>query len=145
VYALSEAGRRRFAEFPSITADDGYVRIQFTAGERQTLSHVQSTVFAPRTIKDLILIRTRAYYGTNELARQFTDLWKNRGESNHRAIIGLWAFPSLWPQLSIYTYVNLVARCKAAARLRRASLHWERDNTSRNVAASADISGEAPL
>lgn len=38
VYALSESGRRRFGEFPSLTADDGYVRIQFREDERETLS-----------------------------------------------------------------------------------------------------------
>ena len=71
VYALSDAGRRRFSEFPNVTADDGYVRIQFKPHERETLDDVRSIVFAPRTIKDLILIRARAYFGTRELARRF--------------------------------------------------------------------------
>ena len=86
VYALSQAGRRRFDDFPNITADDGYVRIQFKPEERQTLMSANSIVFAPRTIKDLILVRTRAYYGTIELARRFPDLWNNSGERNHRTI-----------------------------------------------------------
>ena len=64
VYALSEVGRRRFTEFPNVTADDIYVRIQFKPEERETLALVTSTVFAPRTIRQLIAVRTRVYYGT---------------------------------------------------------------------------------
>src|SRR5262245_59076669 len=61
VYALSEAGRRRFAQFPDVIADDAYVRLQFKPEERETLPFVKSTVFAPRTIQQLIAVRTRIY------------------------------------------------------------------------------------
>ena len=142
VYALSQVGRRRFGPFPNITADDGYVRIQFAPEERQTLGDVNSIVFAPRTIKELILIRTRAYYGTAELARRFPHLWKNRGESNPRTIISLCAFPLLWPKLLVYSCVNIIARYRVAARTRTASFRWERDNTSRSATASTDIPGD---
>ena len=37
VYALSERGRSRFAEFPNLIADDMYVRVQFKPYERETL------------------------------------------------------------------------------------------------------------
>jgi glycosyltransferase involved in cell wall biosynthesis len=145
VYALSDAGRRRFGEFPNITADDGYVRIQFKPEERETLASANSIVFAPRTIKDLILIRTRAYYGTYELARRFPDLWSNRGESNHKSVASLLGSPSLWLKLLIYCYVNIAARYKATARLYTASFLWERDHTSRNAATAApDIQGTQP-
>ena len=63
VYALSEAGRRRFGQFPDVMADDTYVRLQFKPAERETLPCVKSTVFAPRTIPRLIAVRTRAYRG----------------------------------------------------------------------------------
>ena len=146
VYALSEAGRRRFGKFPNVTADDGYVRIQFRPEERQTLVDVKSIVFAPRTIKDLILIRTRAYYGTYELARRFPDLWNNRGKSNHGAVARLWGSPLLWPKLLVYCYVNIMARYNAIARFRTASFLWERDNTSRSAGATgSDIPGDQPL
>ena len=135
VYALSDAGRRRFDEFPNVTADDGYVRIQFKPDERETLVHAHSIVFAPRTIKDLILIRIRAYLGTTELARRFPDLWKNRGESNHKTVVRLLSYPSLWPNLLVYYYVNILARFKAVTRIHAANSLWERDNTSRNPVA----------
>ena len=137
VYALSHAGRRRFGEFPNVAADDSYVRIQFTPKERETLAYVNSTVFAPRMIKDLILIRTRAYYGTLELARRCPDLWDNVGERNHRSVVGLLKSPSLWPKLIVYCYVNIMARYKAVARFRTANFHWERDNSSRDASVAA--------
>ena len=58
VYALSEAGRKRFARFPNIVADDMYVRVHFKAEERATLKSVKSRVFPPRTIKQLIAVRS---------------------------------------------------------------------------------------
>ena len=140
VYALSSVGRHRFGEFPDVTADDGYVRIQFKSGERQTLGDANSIVFAPRTIRELILIRTRAYYGTIELARRYPDLWNNKGESNHKTVVHLLRLPLLWPKLLVYCCVNIVARYKAIARFRTASFLWERDDSSRRVATMSDIS-----
>ena len=137
VYALSERGRSRFKEFPKLTADDGYVRVQFKPEERETLALVSSVVFAPRTMKDLILVRTRAHYGTFELAHLFSDLWRNRGESNHKILRALFRYPSLWPNLLVYCYVNIIARHKAKARFRSKNFVWERDNTSRGAVAMA--------
>ncbi len=146
VYALSYAGRRRFGEFPNLTADDGYVRIQFAPKERETLACVNSTVFAPRKIRDLIVVRTRTYYGTIELARRCPDLWVNSGESNHRSVVGLLKSPSLWPKIIVYCYVNIMARYKAVARFRSANFRWEQDNSSRSAAAPvSDILGDTSL
>lgn len=131
VYALSKAGRMRFAGFPNITADDGFVRIQFKPEERETLTFVASSVFAPRTLKNLIAVRTRVYYGTLELAALFPDLWKNVGERNHRKLIGLLKYPPLWAKVLIYVFVNVTAQYKARARLRSRTIVWERDDTSR--------------
>jgi glycosyltransferase involved in cell wall biosynthesis len=134
VYALSEAGRGRFSEFPALTADDGYVRIQFQAEERETLAHVSSTVFPPRTIKDLIATKTRAHYGSFELASLFPKLWQNRGESNNKSLIRLFKDVRLWPKLAIYCLVTTVTRRRARKRLRGGVSVWERDNTSRAAA-----------
>lgn len=133
VYALSEAGRKRFADFPNVTADDGFVRMNFTAEERGTLSDVYSTVFAPRTIQNLIALRTRAYFGTRELRSSYPDLWKNADEPNHRSLLKLFRDPSLWLKLSIYVAVNLIARYRARANMRSRKRNWERDETSRTI------------
>jgi glycosyltransferase involved in cell wall biosynthesis len=131
VYALSEAGHRRIREFPEVTADDGYVRIQFRPEERETLSAASSTVFAPATIKDLIATKTRAHYGSFELAKLFPELWRNNGESNMSALGGLFKYPWLWHKLLIYSSITIIAKCKARHQLRRKTSAWQRDDTSR--------------
>ena len=134
VYALSEAGRRRFREFPMLIADDGYVRIQFQPEERETVHSASSTVFPPRTIKDLIATKTRAHYGSFELASLFPRPWKNRGENNNKSLIRLFKNPRLWLKLGIYCLVTIIARRRAQRRLRGGTMGWERDNTSRAAA-----------
>jgi glycosyltransferase involved in cell wall biosynthesis len=134
VYALSEKGRLRFPQFPAITADDGYVRIQFQSHERKTLPFVYSTVFAPRTITDLMAQKTRAHYGSFELRQLFPGLWKNRGESNNRSLLRLITRPQLWLRLSVYCLVMSLARRQARQRLESKHCHWERDNSSRSIA-----------
>ncbi len=134
VYALSAAGRERFREFPSVTADDGYVRIQFQPEERETLRSASSTVFPPRTIKDLIATKTRAHYGSFELASRFPRLWQNRGESNNKSLVRLFQDPRLWCKLTVYCLVTAIAKRRAKNRLRSAITSWERDNTSRAIA-----------
>jgi glycosyltransferase involved in cell wall biosynthesis len=134
VYALSEAGRGRFREFPSLTADDGYVRTQFQPEERETLRSASSTVFPPRTITGLIATKTRAHYGSFELASRFPKLWQNRGQANNHSLIRLFKDPRLWPKLAIYCLVTTIAKHRARNRLRRAVTGWERDNTSRATA-----------
>lgn len=138
VYALSEDGRRRFGQFPDLTADDTYVRLQFRREERQTLPHVKSTVFAPRTLLQLLAVRTRAYRGTFELARLFPELRANNGAANNRTLVALFKKPRLWPGLLIYCGVNIAARCNATIGSRRGDHLWQRDETSR-VAVSDSI------
>jgi glycosyltransferase involved in cell wall biosynthesis len=137
VYALSQAGRERFREFPALTADDGFVRIQFQSGERESLRSVHSTVFPPRTIKNLIATKTRAHYGSYELAGLFPDLWKNRGESNNKSLLRLFRDPRLWAKLAVYCVGTTIAKRRAQSRLRGGAKNWERDNTSRATAKSS--------
>jgi hypothetical protein len=131
VYALSEAGRKRFREFPEVTADDGYVRIQFKVEERETLTSAASTVFAPRNLKSLIITKTRSQYGSLELAKLFPQAWENKGESNNNLLARLFKHPYLWPKLLIYCLVTITAKSRARNRMRGGTLTWQRDETSR--------------
>jgi glycosyltransferase involved in cell wall biosynthesis len=134
VYALSEAGRSRFSEFPKLTADDGYVRIQFKPEERETLTSVSSTVFAPRTVWDLITTKTRSQYGSLELASRFPALWKNKGDSNDAALVELFRHPLLWHKLLVYCLVTIIAKRRARIRMLTGNPAWLRDETSRVAA-----------
>ena len=131
VYALSEAGHRRFQKFPQVIADDGYVRIQFRPEERETLSSVNSIVFPPRTMKALIATKTRAHYGSFQLKEMFPQLWENRGVSNNDSLARLFKDPRHWFKLTAYCFITCVARYQARKRMRRRLLTWERDDTSR--------------
>lgn len=131
VYALSEQGRKRFNQFPNVIADDIFVRLQFSPEERETLPTVKSTVFPPRTITQLLRVRTRAYAGTSQIDREFPELRTNRATANHRTLIGLFARPQLWLGLLVYSGVNTIARFKAKYRRVTKASTWERDGTSR--------------
>lgn len=135
VYALSESGRRRFDTFPNLIADDGFVRLLFEPRERTTLQDCHSTVFAPRTMSELIRIKTRSHFGTAQLRQMFPDRWRNRGQSNKRALLKLSANPLRWPALMIYGCVKLAARSAARRKLAARDLSWERDDSSRRRSA----------
>lgn len=134
VYALSAAGRKRFGEFPNLIADDGYVRVHFQAHERETVASAHSKVFPPQTTKDLIITKTRSHYGSLELARLHPALWKNRGESNNKSLGRLFNSPKLWPKLTAYCLVTVIAKRRARRRLDAGTMKWDRDNTSRIAA-----------
>jgi len=134
VYALSAVGRARFQEFPSLTADDGFVRVQFQSEERETVSSAQSTVFPPRGVKHLIATKTRSHYGSFELAKLYPERWSHRGERNLESLIRLFKNPLLWSRLAVYCFVTVVAKYRARRRLREGVVSWERDQTSRAIA-----------
>ncbi|MGR4925909.1 glycosyltransferase family 2 protein [Bradyrhizobium sp. CAR08] len=133
VYALSEAGRRRFGQFPDVIADDIYVRLHFKAEERETLTSVKAMVFPARTIPKLISVRSRAYAGIFEIARRFPDLSVNRSETNDRTLMQLFRDFRLWPGLLIYCYVNILARFRAVILSGVKGAVWQRDDTSRRT------------
>ena len=112
-------------------SDDTYVRLQFKPAERETLRDVKSTLFPPRTLRQLIAVRGRVHRGTFELARLFPELSLNRGRSNNRTLISLFKEPRLWPALLIYCWVNVAARYKAIENSKMGARSWQRDETSR--------------
>ncbi len=132
VYALSEEGRRRFDRFPSIIADDGYIRRLFKPHERLCVEECRSIVTAPSSLWGLIKIKTRSRLGGYELSEKFPDLSQNEPKDHARAFWGLVRRPALWPALIVYLGVNLIARLRAISmHRRRAHGVWERDDTSR--------------
>lgn len=148
-YAVSETGRARFTQFPEIIADDAYMRALFRPDERGAVPGAQFTIRAPKTLRDLIKIKTRSRLGLYELYRKFPDLPGYRDRSREaplteadraipsRSILHRepWlAHPSLWPCTLVYLFVNLVTRLRAQRQ--RATLgayRWERDNSSRQL------------
>lgn len=132
VYALTAAGRARFQRFPAITADDAFVRRQFTPAERVTVAEASSLVSPPRTLWGLVKIKSRSHLGNYEMAAGYPELSKNTGEGNGRALLRLALRPGMWPRLAVYALVKSLARLRAY-RKHRAGVRgpWERDDTSR--------------
>ena len=136
-YGLSEAGRRRFDAFPAITADDAFVRLHFTAGERRTLHDCTFRVTAPRTLRGVVKIKTRGHFGNFELNKRYPHLLANNETRHGGALLALFRRPGLWPSLAIYLYVRGASRLLSYHRYRFGDhRHWERDDTSRQPVTS---------
>ncbi len=132
VYGLTAEGRKRFDEFPPITADDGFVRLQFSRDERAFLDTAVSIVTPPRRLSELVAIKSRSHFGKYELRSRFPQLMRNEGEPNTRALARLALSPTNWPALAVYAYVKLAARRRGWRRFSDGDHQvWERDQSSR--------------
>jgi hypothetical protein len=138
VYALSQRGRARFGAFPAVTADDAFVRTHFGCDERATLGDCESIVFAPKTLRELVRIKSRSHYGCAELRRNFPHSWKNRGPGNAATLRALALCPNRWAKLVVYLYVKACARWGAWRQsIRGGPCGWQRDESSRAAGAVA--------
>lgn len=134
VYALSEEGRRRFATFPRIIADDGYVRAIFKTHERTSVQSCYSMVRAPTSLEGLLKIKVRSRLGGYELRRKYPELMQNEEKNFGSAFFRLVSQVNLWPKLPVYLFVNLLARYGANSHARkRGFTGWHRDDSSRNT------------
>lgn len=135
VFALSKEGRSRFGEFPSITADDGFVRFHFRDDERPVVEDCPVIVTAPATLKGLLAIKTRSRYGKLELRQRFPELLNQKNaNSRFRSIAGLFRSPRNWPAAFVYIAVCALVSIRARRKARSARpSHWERDDSSRTL------------
>ncbi len=137
VYGLSEAGRRRFDEFPDLIADDHFVWSQFGPEERVGLEHHHFTIVAPSGLWGLIRVKTRSRLGRLQLWGRYPALRRSGGadspvEPSHdrRARWGV----SAWVSAPVYVAVQLVVRWRARVQYARRRIdRWERDASSRRA------------
>jgi glycosyltransferase involved in cell wall biosynthesis len=137
VYALSEKGRRRFTEFPRITADDAFVRGHFKPIERPPTVAAYSIVTPPRVLAGVIAIKTRSHFGNYELGPRLPMRGNHEGgEPNWPVLLSLTLRPGLWVSIAVYVYTKLLAKARAYWRFRKGrAVRWERDETSRMARA----------
>lgn len=135
VYALSEAGRRRFDRFPDVIADDGYVRLLFAEDERQAVAGAASTVTAPATLADLVRIKTRSRYGIYQLRQRYPELARReaKGKQYGGGLRDVLREVTLWPALPVYLWVSFASRWRARRQMGRQAYRWERDESSRTA------------
>lgn len=134
-YAMSEEGRKRFARFPEIIADDLLARNLFSLAERRVAAAEPFVVQAPWTLRALFRRRVRIYAGNMELSDhpEYRTLPGSRGQSASWWR-GLLTKPRLVPSVCLYLAVNLLAKFVARRQLRRRrGIDWGRDDTTRSV------------
>ena len=132
VYALSGQGRGRFTDFPKIIADDLYVLRLFTRGERRAVRDVHFVVEAPRRVRDLLGVRTRAYLGAAELTAWSGGRLAGEQGARSRSAGRLVQTPADVPDALAFCLVSLIAAARAGRRLRRGdTATWDRDGSTR--------------
>lgn len=135
-YAVSEAGRARFKAFPTIIADDEFVRRHFAPSERINPEGLTFTIHAPHRFSDLVKVKTRSRLGRMELERKFPQLKDASGGELGAKRFDIKKNPGLWLAACVYLLVNGLTRLRARKQLRQlGSYQWERDESSRAQAA----------
>jgi acetyltransferase-like isoleucine patch superfamily enzyme len=129
-YALSEAGRGRFAEFPDLIADDQFVLSSFDETERGSVDSAEFVVAAPRTFRGLINMRTRVYTGNRQLHQRFGVGAQPGGRS---AWIGVVCRQhALLSSVPVFLLVGAIADARSRRQTRREDFTtWGRDASIR--------------
>lgn len=134
VYALSAAGRARFARFPALIADDLFVQRQFAPSERCALSDHHFLVQTPKGIRQLLAVRTRAYYGSLQLEHELGGALgaASASAAPGRAVARAVRRPSDLVDVVVYAVLSALAARRAQRRWRRGSTSaWDRDDSTR--------------
>lgn len=138
IYGVNEHGRRRWADFPDVIADDRFAQLQFAPDERAAAPGEPFSVPAPRTLRSLIRRGWRIQAGNRQLSELAPELGMSddvvaRGDGAARLLAGCLRRPSLWPALVVYCGSYAAIRIGASVVGRRAEISWLRDESSRRV------------
>jgi glycosyltransferase involved in cell wall biosynthesis len=134
VYAVNESGRRKFTEFPAVFNDDLFVRSSFSADERVSVSGATFKVRPPRTLRDLINVRRRIYFGNAEMnSSNLTDVRSNDNSGGSAKQI-LRQSHSAHDLADAVIYLSICAVAKWLARrdAGKRSVEWRRDASGRS-------------
>jgi hypothetical protein len=140
VYAVSEAGRARFDQFPDIVADDMFIHSLFDPAERVSVASAEFVDRAPLNLRGLLRIKGRAAAGNYEYRAKYADQARHAEGVNRRRGAGAGALvrdPRAWPALMVYTVVYIAAQMRGWWKFRFGDLrHWDRDDSARDIAAA---------
>jgi glycosyltransferase involved in cell wall biosynthesis len=125
IYVLNKKARANFEFFPDIIADDGFIREVVMHEQLHICEVAESTVEAPRNIKDLLNIKIRSKLGNQQLAN--LGLIRNTNKVTKRFLHKLTLLETL-----VYFTVNYIANRGAAKKLKTIEQYtWQRDESSR--------------
>jgi glycosyltransferase involved in cell wall biosynthesis len=119
-YAVSAEGRRRWADFPDVIADDGWVRSLFSRAERVVAEGAGFLLVLPSGA-ELGRVLARWRRGNAELGPSASPA-AGHG-SNARAVL---AQPGLWPHVPAFLWVQATSRLYRRRRWARADSLRER-------------------
>jgi len=122
-YVLSQESRNQFNEWPDLISDDGFVRQLFEPEQIYIVENTCVKVAAPKTLPELIKVKTRSKYGTIELKEFHPSSTRKK-----RPFALILANP-----LSMLNYlsINLIAKYKAKKNYKENTFSWLRDDSSR--------------
>jgi glycosyltransferase involved in cell wall biosynthesis len=132
---LSEKGRARFGEFPTMMADDLFLDSLFADGERVEVPTVTSRVATPRKTADLVRRLTRVRAGNAALRRELGSESALRSPVRS-SVRSSWLRDVVlrrpWLAPAGACYAGLTAAAELRARRSPGSArHWGRDESSR--------------
>ncbi len=137
VYGMSRAGRSRFVEFPDLLGDDLFAQRIFSLDERIIVDGTFE-VQVPRTLRQLVKVRTRVARGNAQLAHEDPGAMVDDGRttdfststrSTSKALVDLIVRrPTMIPSALVYVLVTAYARREAR---RTTTAAWERDTSTR--------------
>jgi glycosyltransferase involved in cell wall biosynthesis len=129
---VSEPGRSRFDEFPTMTADDLFLDAQFSAAEKHQVADVEVVVQAPWTTRALVNRLTRVRRGNTEMRHAAAEHDVEAAVRNSDR----WSWlrdvvlpdPRLLPDAAAYVVITLLAGYRAR---RTPTADWGRDASTR--------------
>jgi len=138
-YAIDQRLRERYVEFPSLIADDKFIRNLTKPAERRVAGDCFTTVHLPENFHDLLKVKTRWTFGNLELAQRRPDLNVNDQGEHDGALKYVIARPWLWVNVPTFLFVWWYARRAARKKLAEKRAGWERDESTR--VASVRVAG----
>ena len=130
-YAIDSRLRERYAEFPSLIADDKFIRNLTRPAERRVAKDCFTTVYMPANFADLLKVKTRWTFGNLELAERRPDLNVNDQGEHDGALRYVLSRPWLWVNVPTFLFVWWYARRAARKKLAEKRAGWERDESTR--------------
>jgi hypothetical protein len=136
-YGMTEAGRRRFGEFPETMAEDFLILSLFAPDERLTDHSSWFAPLLPTSLRELVRVQARQRAANRKLRREQPGAVPG---ASSRWLLAMAGSPRAWPEVVSFLGVRAAAEILAAVRLRRNDQRWTRDRSSRNRATADDVS-----
>lgn len=137
IYGLSEAGLDILGRFPPLISDDGLVRRLFPQAQQKRVvadgsgTPTLTTIYAPRTLSDLISCESRWRAGDAQLR----DFFRTSGRSSTPELEQTRKSDAPAASLAIYGAIKIAGRLYLAFnRLRGRAGMWHRDRSRRKPA-----------